>query len=152
MVAQLATNTLRAGYYLRPCGGDELVECRFLEAAQDLAAGGVGLPGPPRGDGAPAETGARKPGSRGSGLLCELDEGVQLGGRDLEVVAHGGVRGVHQAPELPIALRAQRLYRFEHPDVLRDDVPGALELLAREALEVFLAGVPQLLDAQRPGG
>src|SRR5919112_1451234 len=148
MVAQLATNTLRAGYYLRPCGGDELVECRFLEAAlcegaQDLAAEGVGLSGSHQGDGATAETGARKPGSRGSGLLCELDEGVQLGGRDLEVVAHGGVRGVHQAPELPIVRRAQRLYRLEHPGVLRDDVPGALELLAREALEVFLRGVPQ---------
>ena len=34
------------------------------------------------------------------GKSVEFDESIQLPRRDLEVVAHGGVRGVHQAPEL----------------------------------------------------
>src|SRR5215212_7426438 len=82
--------------YLRPGGGHELVEKGVLEATprERLPAGArerPGLFGVHQGDRAPAEAGAREPCSQRSGCFGELDEGVELSGRDLEVVAHGGV-------------------------------------------------------------
>src|SRR5215208_3664699 len=41
---------------------------------------------------------------------------------------------------------------LEHPRVLRDYMPCAHELLAREALQVFLPGVAQLFDTQLSSG
>src|SRR5919107_863827 len=101
----------------------------------------------PRGEVAAAEACSGKPRTQSAGLARSLDEGVELGGRDLEIVAHGVVRVVHEATEGREILLSQRPDRFEDPGVLKDNVASALELFALEPGQVLLPGVPELPHA-----
>ena len=66
--------------------------------------------------------------------LRRLDGQVELGDRDLEVVAHRGVRGVEELADRGGTVRAQRAHRVEHALVLGDDVPHAAEGLVVQQL------------------
>src|SRR5215203_2286926 len=78
-------------------------------------------------------------------------EGVQLGGRNLVVVAQRGVRSVHQTPELVEVSALERFDCFENTGVLGDDVSRAFELRSREETQVLFRGVSQYLDTEHAG-
>src|SRR5918998_4823740 len=133
--------------------GAKSVEYRFFEAlfSEPVPGGireGLGRCFGDEGDGAAAEACSGKPRAQSAGLARGLDEGVELGGRDLEIVAHGEVRVVHEATEGREILVPQRLNRFEDPGVLKDNVASALELVALEPVQVLLFGVSKLPYAQ----
>src|SRR5919112_334821 len=139
---------------LRPCCWNELVECWLLEFAfgEGLRAGfrqRSGLDFWHEGDRAPTEAGAGETGPSGTVLLRCFYEGIQLGGRDLEVVAQGGVRSVHQASELVEVGVSESLDCLEDAGVLGDDVPGAHQLCSGEEIQVPLGGVAQFFDTER---
>src|SRR5919107_3192361 len=147
-----ALRTVGLARDLRAGRGAKSVEYRFFEAlfCEPVPGGireGVGLSFGDEGDGAAAESCSGKPRTQSAGLSRGLDEGVELGGRDLEIVAHGEVRVVHEATEGREILLPQRPDRFEDPGVLKDNVAGALELFALEPGQVFLPGVPELPHA-----
>src|SRR5215207_2639655 len=134
---------------LRAGRGAKSVEYRFFEALfSEPVPGGireeVGLCCGDEGDGAAAEARSGEPRAQSAGLARGLDEGVELGGRDLEIVAHGEVRVVHEATEGREIFLPQRPDRFENPGVLKDNVASALELFALEPVQVLLPGVPEL--------
>src|SRR5919112_1350641 len=137
--------------------GAKSVEYRFFEVlfSEPVPGGireGVGLCCGDEGDGAAAEARAGEPRAQSAGLARGLDEGVELGGRDLEIVAHGEVGVVHEAAEGREIFLPQRPDRFEDPGVLKDNVASALELFALEPVQVLLFGVSKLPYAQIAGG
>src|ERR687898_2077271 len=137
--------------------GAKSVEYRFFEVlfSEPVPGGireGVGLCCGDEGDGAAAEARSGEPRAQSAGLTRGLDEGVELGGGDLEIVAHGEVRVVHKAAEGGEVAFSYRPDHFQHPSVLADDVAGALELVALEPVQVLLFGVSKLPYAQSAGG
>src|SRR5918995_2599131 len=141
---------------LRPGRGDELVVRGFLEttSGEGLLAGARkrgGLVFGYEGDRAAAKASAGETRTPGTLLFRSFYEGVQLGRRDLVVVAQGGVRGVHQASELVEVRVAEGLDRLEDTGVLGDDVPGALEFCSGEEIQVPFGGVAQFFDTEHVG-
>ena len=80
---------------------------------------------------------------------------VELGGGDLEVVAHGLVRFVEERPDRGGAGGPQCRHGVEHPLVFGDDVAdpavGLSVELCRGAGEIVRAQRPQAADAQAAG-
>src|SRR5664279_4045269 len=74
-----------------------------------------------------AEAAARQACAERSSLDGRLDGHVDLRYRDLEVVAHGGVRAEHEVADCGGPLGAEGAYRVEHPLVLGHDVADAAE-------------------------
>src|ERR687890_361697 len=141
---------------LSPCRWKELVERGLLEATfgERLLASvrqRGGLTFGHEGDRTPTETRAGEPGARSTVLFRRFHEGVQLGGRDLEVVAQRGVRGVHQAPESVEVSVLERLDRLQDAGVLGENVSRALQLLSGEERQVPFRGIAQVLDTKRAG-
>src|SRR5215203_5244244 len=93
-----------------------------------------------RDNGAP-EAGARHPRGKRAARVRELDEAVELGDRDLEVVAEALVTLAEEIGELGDSLRAQRLDDGANACVLRLDVAAP----AGEQRVVRLAGAAQRL-------
>ena len=84
-----------------------------------------------------------------------LDSEVELGHRDLEVVAHAAVRGIQEVADTGSAVGTQHGDRVEHALILGDDVPDApeghvVEQLLR-ARQVIHGQVAQRGCAQRRG-
>src|SRR5215207_2393409 len=134
----------------RPRRRDELVECRLLEPTpgeRPLASLREirGLTFRYEGDRASTESRARETCAPGTVLFRYLHESVELGGRDLVVVAQRDMRGVHQAPELVEVCVLECLDRLHDAGILGDDVPGAFQLFAVETVQVLLRGFAQFL-------
>ena len=83
-------------------------------------------------------------GADGSVGLRGFDGEVELRHGDLEVVAHGGVRGIQQVTDRKRTLLAQRAHGVEHALVLGDDVAHAAE---RHVVE-HRAGAIEVVDGQ----
>src|SRR5215211_4886755 len=141
---------------LRPCRWYELVERGLLEPAplkRLLASvpklGCLAF----RHEGYRTATATRAGETRtpGAVLFRRFYEDVQLGGRNLVVVAQRGVRGVHQTPELVEVSALERFDCFENTGVLGDDVSRAFELRSREETQVLFRGVAQFLDTEHAG-
>ena len=70
-----------------------------------------------------SEAGTGQPCAGGAGPAECVDERIQLGCRDLEVVAQAGVARRHQRSKLIEVAATQSVGRLEHAGVLEDDVP-----------------------------
>ena len=78
-------------------------------------------------DGRAAESAAGQPGTETSwDIPGHGGESVELGGDDLEVVAHAAVRFIHQLTQSGNIVCEERLSRGKRSLVLRDDVASSL--------------------------
>ena len=100
----------------------------------------------------------RHPGAQGAVGSCHLDGDVKLGARDLEVVAHGGMRGVEQGANCGQPSGAQQGHRLAYPfdlDLGHDMSGPSLNRDVRQPIqglvEVVESHLPQRRRAQLPG-
>ena len=98
----------------------------------------------------------RHPGAQGAVGSCHLDGDVKLGARDLEVVAHGGMRGVEQGANCGQPSGAQQGHRLAYPFDLGHDVSGSspnrdVRQPIQGLVTVVESRLPQRGRAQLPG-